>query len=161
MGKKARNRNRAARQSDRPLLVTWQGETYQVADKVGDMALMRFAKVADQGIDSNEMRGLAAMYDILEACLTPDDWRRFEAHALRVRAQSDEIMELVKETYEALSGRPTRRPTNSSAGPQPTQENSGADSFSPVMRVIDSIPPNRPDLKLAVWEGQAPQAQTG
>jgi hypothetical protein len=157
MGKKARNRQRQGRPPG-ILLVPWHGEMFQVADKIGDMALMRFAKVADQGIDSNEMRGLAAMYDLLEGCLTPKDWQRFESLALRVHATSDEIMELVKSTYEVISGRPTVRPSVSSDGQPSTPESSAAGSSSPVMRVLESIPEGRPDLKLAVWEANQQKA---
>jgi hypothetical protein len=152
VGKKKPNRNRQARRPDGPLLVTWQGEQYQVADKIGDMAMMRFAKVAMSGADSDSITGLAAMYDLLEECLTPRDWARFEAHALRSKATSDQMMELVKETYQALSGRPTVRPSDSSDGQPATVESSEAGSSSPVTRVLDSIPEGRPDLKLAVWE---------
>lgn len=154
MAKKNRSRRPV---QDRPTLVTWQGESYRLADKIGDMPIIRFAKIAEQGIDANEMRGLAAMHDLLENCLTPRDWQRFQDHATRVHATADEIMELVKSTYQALSGRPTKRPSSSSDGQPPTVESSGAGSSSPVIRVIESIPANRPDLKLAVWESQ----QTG
>lgn len=157
MGKKARNRNRAARQSDQPLFVTWKGQTYRVADRIGDAALMDFAEVAEQGVDSNEMKGLAAMKALLRSCLTTEDFARFWRQVHETRAQSDEIMELVHDTYAAVSGRPTKRPSDSSDGQQPTPVSSEAGSSSPVLRVLDSIPPERGDLKLAVWQSQ----QTG
>jgi hypothetical protein len=50
------------------------------------MALMRFAHVAKSGTDSNEMDGLAAMYDLLEPPSHPDEWDRFQAHAIKTRA---------------------------------------------------------------------------
>ena len=158
MGKKSRNRNQLVRRPDGPLLVVWQGQTYRVADKVGDMAIMDFAEIAEQGIDSNEMKGLAAMKAMLRNCLAPKDFERFRQHALTSHATGDEMMELVKSTYEALSGRPTVQPSVSSDGPTPTAESSADDSSSPVMRVLESIPDSRPDLKLAVWESHQ---QTG
>jgi hypothetical protein len=153
MGKKARNRNRQ-RRPDGPVLVQWKGQTYRLADKIGDAPIMDFAEIAEQGIDSNEMRGLAAMKSLLRNCLTTEDFAKFWRHATEIRAGSDEMMALVKDTYEALSGRPTVRPSVSSDGEPSTVVSSEAASSSPVMRVIDSIPASRPDLKLAVWESQ-------
>jgi len=156
---KKRNRNRPRIQGqDQSLLVTWKGQQYRVADKIGAMPLLRFAKAADSGLDVNDLEGYAATYDLLEQCLTPDDWQRFQRHATTCRASADEILELMKSTYQAMTGRPTVRPSVSSDGPTPTAESSADDSSSPVMRVIESIPDSRPDLKLAVWESHQ---QTG
>jgi hypothetical protein len=157
MGKKARNRNRQARRPDGPLLIGWHGETYQVADKVGDMPMILFGNLAAKGVDSDSPQGLAAMHDVLAECLTPKDWQRFQAHAIRIKAQSDEIMGMVGSTFEALSGRPTVQPSVSSDGLSDTPESSEAGSSSPVTRVLDSIPEGRPDLKLAVWEAAQEQ----
>jgi hypothetical protein len=148
---RTRNKSRSPAVRDQPLLVSWQGQTYRIADKIGAMPLLRFAKVAETGVGVDDMVGLAATYDLLEQCLTPDDWRRFIQHATTSRASADEILDLMKSTYAVMSGRPPVQPSVSSDGPTLTAENFEADSSSPVMRVLDSIPDSRPDLKLAVW----------
>lgn len=48
--------------------VEWQGERFFIADRIGLAPLLRFAKVAKQGTDSDDMDGLVAMHDLLEQC---------------------------------------------------------------------------------------------
>lgn len=148
-------KGRRTQDSDTPLLVTWQEETFRISDKVGVMPLLTFAKLAEGGADSHEMAALAAMYDLLEQCIDRRDWEKFKAHATKVRADHEDLLELVGKTMEVLSGRPTERPSDSSDGPPPTRESSTGDSS---LQVINrELEKGRPDLALAVY--QAHQAQ--
>lgn len=112
------------------------GDQFTVADRVGAMPLLRFAAAAQSGADSSEQEGLSAMHDLLRDCLSPADWRRFQQVASDNRADGDELLGICRAVYQALSGRPTRRPSDSSDGPSPTGESS-KESLSSVA----SLPP--------------------
>ena len=138
--------------------VAFGGERFTVADKIGLMPLMRFAKAAQGGVDSNDMAGLAAMYDLIEQCIAPADWARFQSVADKTRADGEELMAVVKDVIEALSARPTTRPSDSSAGPATIEPKSAAEpdlSDQPELRLIRSLESQgRPDkaqfVKLAM-----------
>lgn len=108
------------------------GELFTVADRVGSMPLLRFAAAAASGADSAEQEGLAAMHDLLRDCLSTDDWRRFQQVAQENKADGDELLAICRAVYQALSGRPTRRPSDSSDGPSATGESSKDSSSSVV-----------------------------
>jgi hypothetical protein len=134
--------------------VEFFGEQFRIADRIGLMPMMRFAKAAKAGVDSNDLDGLAAMYDLLEQCLADDEWARFERHADRHRADGDELMEVVSKVFEVLSERPTRRPSDSSDGPSTTSPSSTDASSSRALRQLDG----RPDLQIAVLRAQEARA---
>lgn len=117
--------------------IPFHGEDYRLADKMGLMPLMRFAKLARSGLDSQEMEGLAAMYDLLEQCIDPEDWARFEAAATRERDQGDELMAVVTKAIELMAARPTLRSSDSSDGPPNTSGSSTGGSSSPVVRRLE------------------------
>lgn len=112
--------------------VEFLGSDYRMAEKIGLMPLMRFAHVSSKGLDSDDMEGLAAMYTMIQDCIDPADWKRFEADAIEKKAEAEDLFGVVKRVIEILSARPTQRPADSSAGPQPTSVNSKASSSSPV-----------------------------
>ncbi len=134
--------------------VLFAGEPFRIADRIGLMPLMRFAKVAQSGVDADDMAGLAAMYDLLEQCIAPEDWSRFCDSADRSRADGEELMAVVAEVMEKLSARPTRRPSDSSAGPTPTAPNSTDGSF---LRVIHRYE-GRPDIQQMIVQAREAQA---
>lgn len=132
--------------------VEFEGEEFLVSERVGMMALMKFAKMAQAGVDSMSMLGLATMYDLLEQCIAPEDWDRFCAHADETRADGEQLMMTVGKTIAVLAGRPTTRPSDSSDGSLSTNESSVDDS---ALRVIaDLEEQGRPDLALHVLRAQ-------
>lgn len=129
--------------------VVLKGASFEVTTGgIGLMPLMRFAKVAQSGADTNELAGLAAMYDLLEQCFDADEWQRFQAHADRTHADGDELMKVVSNVFEALSERPTRRPSDSSAGSSSESVRSAVGSSSQVIERLEDQ--GRPDLALLV-----------
>jgi hypothetical protein len=130
------------------------GETFEIAERIGLMPMMRFAKAAKSGLDSSDMDGLAAMYDLLGQCIAEKDWPRFEAAADRARADGDELMGVVTRVFEVLSERPTRRPSDSSDGPSTIEPTSTGDSSSRVLARLEG----RPDLQLMVMQAQEARA---
>jgi hypothetical protein len=136
--------------------VDFCGERFRMADRVGLMPMMRFAKVAKAGVDSDDLAGLTAMYDLLEQCLAEDEWDRFQAHADKTRADGEELMGVVAKVFEVLSARPTRRPSDSSDGPSTTAPSSTGDSSSQVIAREEAA--GRPDRALILVQAQEARA---
>jgi hypothetical protein len=136
--------------------VEFCGERFRMAERVGLMPMMRFAKVAKAGVDSDDLDGLAAMYDLLEQCIADDEWARFQAHADKSRADGDELMTVVKKVFEVLSERPTRRPSDSSVGPRTTEPSSTDGFFSQVIAREEAA--GRPDRALILVQAQEARA---
>lgn len=136
-----------------PNHVDFFDEVFTVADKIGLMPLMRFAKVAKGGADSADMEALAVMLDLLEQCIAPSEWQRFQDCADRNRADGEELLAVVTSVMETLTERPTSRPSDSSAGPQTTTPNSeGVLSSRVIGRLEDQ---GRPDLALMVNQARS------
>lgn len=125
----------AARDADpdvEPDTFLFYSETFTVADRVGAMPLLRFAAVADGGAQAEEMAGLAAMHELLRDCLAPGDWARFQKVASDNKVEAEELMQVCGAVYEAVSGRPTRRPSASVGGSLSGTASSKAPSSSEV-----------------------------
>lgn len=129
-------------------VVDFGGEEFAVADKIGQMAFLRFAHVAQGGVDSSDLEGLAAMYDLLEQVIAPGEWGRFQATALKTRADGDELMAVVKQVVTGQTRRPTGPASDSSDGPVSTKRKSAGGSSSRVARRLEKE--GRPDLALMV-----------
>lgn len=144
--------------------VEFGGERFATADAIGLMALMRFAHVAKSGTDSNDLAGLAAMYELLEQCIAEADWERFQQTAMRTKAKGDELMAVVGRVIEAISSRPTVQPSDSSGGPTIIEPNSGDEGSSPephlhVVRHWEDK--GRPDVAYMVQMAQRGMASAG
>lgn len=79
--------------------VEFAGEEFVIADKIGLMPLMRFAHAAKSGLDSDDMEGMAAMYDMLRQCIADDSVFLFQGH----RITRDEASELPPEAVEQVT----------------------------------------------------------
>lgn len=134
----------------------FEGESFDLADKVGLMPLMRFAHVARGGVDAADMEGLAAIYDLLQNVIADGDWARFERHATKVRASGDDLMGVVKQAIKVISDRPTSEPSGSSDGPPSTSGSSADGSPSPV--IAREISRNRVDRAEIVHLAQRSRA---
>lgn len=142
--------------SDERLTIEFLGEDFAIAERVGVLPLMRFAKVAKRGTDSMSMAGLAAMYDLLEQCIDADDWDRFCDHASEQRADGEQLMSVVGDVLSGIAGRPTQRPSDSSDGSPSTSESSVDDSVRQVIADLEAK--GRPDLALVVQQAQESRA---
>lgn len=100
------------------------GESFRLGETVGLMPLMKFAHAANSGLDSDDMAGLAALYALVRDTIHPDDWDRFERHAIDRHAEGEELMAFVGKAIEAISARPTKRRSVSSAGSPSTSPSS-------------------------------------
>lgn len=128
--------------------VEFLGEGFTISERIGLMPLMRFAKAAKSGVDTDDLAGLTAMYDLLEQCIAPEDWQKFEEHATKQRADGEQLMGFVAEVMAVITDRPTSRPSDSSAGPSTTPASSTDASSRQVINRFESS--GRPDLALMV-----------
>jgi hypothetical protein len=150
--------------------VEFLGRRFRVADRVGLMPIMRFAKAAKAGTDSNDMDGISAMFDLLRQCIADEDWPAFEAHADATRADGEELMGVVVAAMSLVQARPTKPRSTSSGGPRTTNANSSDGSSSPeqvdpptpgpaaaggAQAVVERLQDRgRPDLALIVDQAQ-------
>lgn len=120
--------------------VEFLGRHFRIAEKIGLMPLLKFSAFAD--VATNDPRALGAMYAMLRDCIYPGhpgcgecadckngsemacseydrgDWAAFEDHAMATRADADQLLDVVSKVMELMTGRPTRQPGSSSAGPR-------------------------------------------
>lgn len=132
--------------------VEFLGEQFRVADRVGALPIMRFAKAAKSGADANDMAGLVALYDLLGQVIHPDDWSRFEAHADAEHADGDALLAVVQDALTLVAARPTGRSSDSSDGPRTIEPSSTDDSSSPVIHRLNEQ--GRGDLAYLVRKRQ-------
>src|SRR4051812_22683285 len=142
-------------------IVRLNGEDFRAAWPVPVMALAEFAHVSQGGADSNDMDGLAAMYDLFESVIEPEDWERFKRHAKKSRASDKDLMLLVRKVITGQTDRPTQRPSDSSAGPESTEQSSESVQASSepadlTLRVVQRLEAEgRPDKALLVLNADA------
>ena len=109
--------------------VEFLGATFRMADRIGLMPLLRFAHASSKGLDSTDMEGLVALYDMIHDCIDVEEWDRFQRHAIDTKAEADDLMAMVQKVIETLTARPTTRPGDSSAGPRTTTRRSYQPTF--------------------------------
>lgn len=138
--------------------IEFLGQRFRLAERIGMMPLLAFANAQKQGLDSEDMEGMAAMYamirDTIDQTRTqaedpstgepafdtvgepiwegPSDWQRFERHAIEQQADGEELMDFIGKAMGVIAARPRkRREISSSSSPQ-TSPTSKAPSSSPV-----------------------------
>ncbi|SRR6266851_5973125 len=106
--------------------VFFMGKHYRIADKVGLMPLLKFAHSAASGLTEDSMEGMVAMYAMIRDAIHPDDWEKFERHAIDSRAEGEDLMAVVETVLEAVTARPTTLPSGSSPPDAPSSRKSKA-----------------------------------
>lgn len=120
------------------------GKRYQVANGLAAMPYLKFAHLAHKGMDSADMEAMAAMYNLLRVTFTKDAWAEFEEDATENRASDEDLFKMMQQALELMTARPTKSPSASSDGPQPTTENSTApSSFEEQKRHLGLVPVER------------------
>ena len=129
-------------------LVTFKGEKFRIAEKVGLMPLMKFAHASSQDMSTADMEALSAIYSMLEDCIyageeacgkcaackkdnptdckqyDAGDWRKFVTHAIKTKADADELLPVVRQVIELIAARPTQEQSGSSNGSAPISQKS-------------------------------------
>jgi hypothetical protein len=131
--------------------VQFFGQEFTLRDDVSEWALMTFARAARNGQDGETMEGMAAMLDLLEDCVVPEDWKRFSSVAKANRARSKDISAVIQAAFAQETGRPTGRSSDSSDGPTTIEPKSQSSSDGNVSQLLRG----RPDLIAAVTKQTA------
>lgn len=95
-------------------VIVLKGKKFRVRKKVGLMPMLKFSAYAD--METQDPRALGAMYMMLRDCIVPEDWRAFEDHAVDSQADADELLDVITQAMQIISGRPTEPPVPSSRG---------------------------------------------
>jgi hypothetical protein len=140
-------------------------QNFTVTGSIPPMLMLQLAASATGKID--EAEGMAAMWEALRCSLTVPAYKR-PAHddeepdengevevdadptrfndlyklAVEKRCDIEALMRLVFALFEAQSGRPTQRPSDSSDGPSPTSQSSSNSSTHPALshlRPVDDV----------------------
>lgn len=141
--------------------VELRGERFSLADSVPMILVMRLAVAAQSHADTAGIEVLAATYELLHRVIAPDEWDRFERHAVDVGADADELNTVLQAAIGSMGERPTGRPSGSPGGSQPTGDSSTGVSYSPEQVIASLDGQGRPDLALMVRERQEMLAQRG
>ena len=107
-------------------MIEFFGEKFEVPEKINHRRVLRLAKFALAGSDSDSLAAMGAMDDLLTQCVRPEDEERFDALCDREGTTAADLMEFTGKAIAEISERPTARPAPSSAGPTPTPESSGS-----------------------------------
>lgn len=81
--------------------LTYNGKHYRMADKIGIWPLMQLARAAQEGVNSTDLRGLAALHAMFQDILHPDDFPKFEADM--IASKFTDPMGLLETTQEAVA----------------------------------------------------------
>lgn len=135
-------------------MVEFFGQKFRLAERVGIMPMLAFGNASKNGLDTDDMDGLAAMYRLIRSVIhrpalfdehghrvvdengktlrDESEWLRFEQVAEDELAEGEDVMGFVNQAMELMSARP-RKPRSLSAGTsRPTSEKSRDDSSSPA-----------------------------
>lgn len=141
----------------------WFGSTIRVGPDAGDLALLEFlakARLLDEG---DEVGGMELTIEFLRAQIHPDDWDEFYGLARKHRQQMIDMLKVAHTIVRLVTLFPTGRPSDSSSGQRPTDQNSTAASSSAAVSPVDAramtILKGRPDLKMAVWNNVMAKAE--
>lgn len=144
---------------DDPGKVEFLGEKFRLAESIGLMPMLAFANASKNGLDSDDMAGLSAMYALIRDVIDqrrppkvdpatgeqvfdssgepewdgPSEWMRFEKHAIEEQADGEELMDFVGKAMAAVAARPRKRRERSSASSPRILERSKDTSSSPGM----------------------------
>lgn len=147
------------------------GQRFRLSDSIGLMPLLAYANASKNGLDTDDMDGMAALYALIRDTVDqtrvqrrdesgepmtdgmgepvwegPSEWQRFERHATEAKADGEDLMGFVQQAIQVISARPTRRRSGSSAPAPRTSANSKALSSS---------------RDTAQWDGLTPVGQIG
>lgn len=107
------------------------GAVFTIADEMNIVAWGLYARAAREGVDSNDMEGLATLIDTVGSLVVPEDEERFLQHARKTRVGGDLLMKIIQSVMEAQGGRPMEQPSDSSDGLSTTGAPSKVLSSSP------------------------------
>lgn len=132
--------------------VEFKGQSFQVPEKINERRLLRLAKFASAGADSDNMAAMGALDDLLNQCVRPEDQKRFDDLCEEEGVSTIQLFEFTAKMIGALAERPTAQPSVSSPGPSSTPPSSESNSVDLAMEKFVG----RPDLQMQVLRAMEP-----
>ncbi len=137
-----------------PDTFTLCGVQFAASADVDAVAVLEYGEVAAQGVEAEDVAGMAAILALLRSAVEESEWPRFRATVRKHRPSVEVLMELATAVVQRETGRPTQRPADSSAGPSTTGETSKAPSsseapLSPIQRdprILELVPVDKAAL---------------
>lgn len=139
------------------------GQKFRLAERIGIMPMIAFANASKNGLDTDDMDGLAAMYRLIRSVIhrpplyddhgqrvvdengktlrDESEWLRFEQVAEDELAEGEDVMEFVNKAMEVMSARPRKRRSVSAATSPQTSERSRVGSSSPGNPALPDLTP--------------------
>lgn len=106
-----------------------QGKAFSIADRVGLLPLAEFAYHANSGMDTGDMGAMAAIFEMLKDCIRPEEWKAFLHYGKQIKADVEDLMDVVNQTTELLTARPTV-PDSGYSQPSTQTSDSGTEDSS-------------------------------
>jgi hypothetical protein len=118
----------------------WFGSTVRLTTALNEVELIDFMDAARK-INDQDIAAMAIIKDMFVMVIHPDDFTRFWAVAKEKRQGLEELVQLFMALLEAITDRPTQRPSDSSNGQPTTVASSQVDSSASELS-------GRPDLQI-------------
>jgi hypothetical protein len=135
--------------------VEFFGESFEFRPKVSQWALGKFARAAanqeQEQTPQSAMQGMVAMMDLIERCITVDDWPRFDAIADANDVDLPDLITVLQGAFQQETERPTGLPSDSSDGQTVIVPSS---VVKPADKGLEHFA-GRPDLQLAVQHSRS------
>jgi hypothetical protein len=109
-----------------------QGKAFGIADRVGLLPLAEFAYHANSGMDTGDMGAMAAIYEMLKDCIRPEEWPAFIRYGKQIKADVEDLMDVINQTTELLTARPTGQGSDYSQPSTQTSDSGTANSSAPA-----------------------------
>src|ERR1700751_211037 len=85
--------------------VTLADKKFRLREKVGAMAMFKWSAASE--LSSDDPRALGAIYALLKSLIHKEDWAKFEERALDEDQDAEDLLDVITNALEIISGRPT------------------------------------------------------
>ncbi len=126
-------------------------QTLRINPDFGILDIVDFIDLA-RDVDENDLSTIAIVKDLFRTVLHPEDFATFWTAARKNRQDIGDLIKVAFAVIEAVTARPTVRPSDSSAGPSTTSLSSTGGLSSRVIGRLEGQ--GRPDLALLVQRAQ-------
>lgn len=127
--------------SSEPDTFDWYGKTIRISDRLAGAPLFDYADAVVSGVDVGNMQAISATRKMVRSCIAEEDWAVFWELYESNRGTTEELAELSARLYEHLGGRPTDKPSDSSAGRSPIGSGTSGQSSTPQQPFVPLVTP--------------------
>jgi hypothetical protein len=133
--------------------VRFLGELFEVPERLNHRLLVRFGHMQRHPEKVTAEEASDIVDRMLDQLVDPEDRDRFEELCDEQRVSEMELSRFLWDSLAVIGERPTRRSSNSSAGPRKSKQRSGGDLYSQVIaREEDAGRPDRAQMVLLARE---------